>query len=374
MRIDRAFLEELVRNYNLGVPGRIPVPLTHTDDPSKNAGELVELSIEGDGTSLEDGLYGVLEIRRDDVADDIRNELIFDVSISFTDHYQDKESGANHGAVLLHVALVNNPYIKKMGSFKGLAEDLKQIFGAKTQVRALSETANQLKERSMSTVQNDRDFPVTVTFKDGDEETTAEVKPGEELKVNEDQVEAVKQQLSEAEAPKKEEEAPAGEEASGEPDEPADEQSGEDDSEDEGTELSESATLKKELRETQKLLRDKEIEEQYQTALSEGKVVPAQEDAFKGLAQALHGQTRSLSDGETQNLSELLAEFVAKTPKIVSLDDERGKTEEDAKDPMAKLPEETKQGLDKAGVSREDYAKYGARESVSINELASKEK
>src|SRR5262245_9588752 len=103
MRHDRAFMESLVRNFRAGIPGRIPVPLTHTDNPEYNTGELVELVIEGDGIELSDGLYGILEIRREDTAKDINDGLIFDVSISFTENYSDTQTGEIYGPTLLHV-------------------------------------------------------------------------------------------------------------------------------------------------------------------------------------------------------------------------------------------------------------------------------
>src|SRR4051812_48576196 len=79
MTIDRITLEEFVRNFKAGIPGRIPVPLTHTDDPQANTGELTDLTIEGDGSNVEDGLYGTLDIRRTETADAIRSDTIFDV-------------------------------------------------------------------------------------------------------------------------------------------------------------------------------------------------------------------------------------------------------------------------------------------------------
>jgi phage I-like protein len=368
MRIDRVFLETIVKNFKAGIPGRIPVPLTHTDNPEYNTGEVVELTIEGDGANVEDGLYGLLEIRREDTAEDIRNELIFDVSISFSPNYTDNENGALYGPTLLHTALVNNPYIKKMGGFTSLAEDLQKIFGEKMEVRSLSENAIS-KEITMTKVKNDREFAVEVVHTVDGKEVKNVLEPEQELELSEDQLEAVTKQLSEAVAPEADgDEGDAGDDA------------GDDQGEGEGDETNLSET-EKELRdarrrasEAEAKLRAADIDSTYQTALSEGKIVPAQEEAFRALAEAVHGQTRNLSDGETQNLSEVLADFIAKAPKVVSLDEENGKNADDTdKGPFASLSEESKQGLAKAGVSEADYVKYGARESVSINELRIKE-
>ncbi len=375
MRIDRVFLEQILRNFRSNIPGRIPVPLTHTNDPEKNTGELVDLIIEGDGTSLEDGLYGILEIRREETADDIRNELIFDVSISFSGNYVDTETGAQHGPTLLHVALVNNPYIKKMGGFKSLSEELQKFFGADLQVRSLSETAVK-KEPVMTKVKNEREFPVTLSYQVDGADVETELKPGDELELSEDQVEAVEKQLSEAEAPVSEDEE-AGEGESADAEEGAEgDQNDEGEAEEEDTNLSDDQRelhdARRELAEMKAEKRQGEIDKAYETALSEGKVVPAQEEAFRSLADAMFGQVRSLSDGTTQNLSEVFAAFVATMPKVIELDEEKGTTQSDDS-PTAKLSEETKQALAKQGISEEAYAKYGAKESISISELSKKE-
>lgn len=369
MRIDRVVLETMVRNFKNGIPGRIPVPLTHTDNPEYNTGELVDLYIEGDGANLEDGLYGVLEIRRADTAEQIKSETIWDVSISFADNYQDNETGALYGHTLIHVALVNNPYIKKMGSFTALAEDLKKIFGSKVAVRMLSESH---KENTMTKVKltNDREFAVTVTYKEGEEDVTVTLEAGQEIEVAEDQADAVQTIIAEATAPAAEEPAPEeGEEevvtppAAGEGDTPAAPAPSED------TNLSETARelaeTNRKLAEANQKLRAQDIEKIWQTNLSEGKLVPAQKEAFIALADALHGQTRTLSDGATQNLSELLAEFVSKTPRIVSLNQENGKIEDETKEQL----KDVKEGLQATGVTEERFLAMGGGQPVSAAEL-----
>jgi hypothetical protein len=372
MRIDAVFLAQLVKNFKAGVPGRIPVPLTHTDNPEYNTGELTDLTIEGDGSNIEDGLYGTLDIRRASTADDIRNDLIFDVSISFTDNYQDNENGALYGPTLLHVALVNNPYIKKMSPFTALAEMLSKQFGG-AKVHALSESTS--KETTMSKVKNDREFPVDVVYSQDGKDVEVTIEPGTEVEVPAEAVEAVQKLVAEAAAPEiqeTDEEKTAREAQEAEVARKAKEEldAAHKGDLDEDTNLSESAKLQRQLSEANAKLRAKEVDEQYQTARGAGKIVPAQEAAFRGLAEALHGQTRSLSDGKTQNLSELLAEFISKAPKVVSLDEENGAIEDDStKGPVEKLSDDQRKGLQAMRVSDEDYAKYGAKESVSINDL-----
>lgn len=367
MTIDRAVLETIVKNFQNGIVGRISVPLTHTDDPQYNAGECVALSIVGDGSTITDGLYGTIDIRRPQVAEDIKNELIWDVSICFTDNYQDNQTGAMYGPTLIHVALVNNPYIKKMNPFTALAEMISKQFGGAA-VHMLSESANSNKEITMSKVKNDRDFPVAVTYKNGDEDVNVTLEPGQEVEVPEAAVEGVQKSVSDAPAPKHEEteeEKNDRERREAAASNAADAKKAEDDKA-----LSEGAKAKRELAEAKAKLLDRDIDDTYQTALKAGKIVPAQETAFKALSLAVHGQTRSLSDGKTQNLSELLAEFVAKAPKVVALDDEKGKIDGDSKKgPIEKLSEEERKGLQAMRISDEDYAKYGSRQSVSVNEL-----
>lgn len=367
MRIDRVFLETLVKNYKNGVPGRIPVPLTHTDNPEYNTGELVDLTIEGDGAQLEDGLYGTLDIRRTETAEQIRNETIFDVSISFTDNYQDNENGALYGPTLLHVALVNNPYIKKMGGFTQLAEDLKKLFGAKFQYRMLSENAV-IKETSMSQLKNDREFPVELTYKNGEEDVTVTLAPGEEVEVSEDQVEDLQKVVAEAEAPVEDQKTEA--ELEAEAKAKADLENAEkgDIVEDDATKLSESEKTKRELAEAKAELRRRDVNTEYEKQLADGKIIPAQKDAYMALCDAVHGQSRQLSDGNTQPLTELLAEFVSKGVKQVALSEENGE-QDPVKGPLENLSEESKLGLKQMNVSEADYVKYGARENISINEL-----
>jgi phage I-like protein len=348
MRHDRAFMESLVNNFNNKVVGRVPVPLTHTDNPEYNTGELVGLSIEGDGSSLEDGLYGILDIRRTDTAKDIADGLLWDVSISFSTHYTDNQTGEDYGPTLYHVALVNNPYIKKMKPFAALSEMLKKQFGD-VEVYALSEQFNKENDMKLTKVSNTREFAIEVKYSDADKEVTATIEPGQEIEVAEDQAAAIETQLSEAkapEAPKKKKEKK--------------------------TELSDADKMKRELADARKELRTRDVEALYQTALSEGKVVPAQENVFKALANSLYGRTRNLSDGKTQNLSDLFTKFLAKAPKVVSFDESGKNTNDDDTDPVAKLSEEIKQGLAKTGTSPEDYVKYGSGESISISEIANK--
>jgi phage I-like protein len=348
MRHDRAFMESLVNNFNNKVVGRVPVPLTHTDNPEYNTGELVGLSIEGDGTSLEDGLYGILDIRRTDTAKDIADGLLWDVSISFSTHYTDNQTGEDYGPTLYHVALVNNPYIKKMKPFAALSEMLKKQFGD-VEVYALSEQFNKENDMKLTKVSNTREFAIEVKYSDADKEVTATIEPGQEIEVAEDQAAAIETQLSEAkapEAPKKKKEKK--------------------------TELSDADKMKRELADARKEIRNRDVEALYQTALSEGKVVPAQENVFKALANSLYGRTRNLSDGKTQNLSDLFTKFLAKAPKVVSFDESGKNTNDDDTDPVAKLSEEIKQGLAKTGTSPEDYVKYGSGESISISEIANK--
>lgn len=360
MRIDRVFLEQILKNYKAGIPGRIPVPLTHTDNPEKNSGEIVDLMIEGDGTSIEDGLYGIMEIRREETADDIRNELIFDVSISFSNNYVDTENGAQYGPTLLHVALVNNPYIKKMGGFTSLSEELEKFFGKGVEVRSLSETATS-KEIKMAKVTNDREFAVKVRhIVDGKEQET-ELAPGAELELSEEQVEAVTKQLSEAEAPK----AEGGEGDAGE---------GAGDGGDKNLSETERQLrdANRELSEMRAQKRADTIDKLYGDALNAGKIVPAQEESFRALCDELVDQTRNLSDGTQKNLSEVLTAFVDLMPRVIALNEEKGANGKDDS-PASKLSEETKQVLQKQGVAPEKAAELGMRESISINELAKKE-
>lgn len=392
MELDKEWATKVKANFDAKVIDRVPVPLNHTDDVSANTGEVVELQVE------DDALYGILEIRDWQTVGGIEDGLIFDVSISFDWNYVDTEKGQEHGPVLLHVALVNNPYLKGMTGFERTPEQIAQdnaeeaVWGDvgyltdfsqkhKRSAIMLSESkAKELREAMLVTVKNDKAFAVTITVKDEDGEPVEKVlQPGEEVQVPQDQSEDVLKTIAdatdgdggeeetaeekaareakeaeEAEAAKKkeEEDAAAAEEARKKQEE-------EDANLTDEEKAAKAAEAEKaELADLRKKNARHELSEKYQTLLSAGKITPAQKDKFMALAEA-HATTVQLSAGKTVSLSDAVADILMAGPQVVKFSEEgTQKTEEEeeaerkrkAEEDASKKPSETLSDQEKAGM------------------------
>jgi hypothetical protein len=110
-------IDNIIKNFKKKVIENVFVPLTHTNDPSKNAGEIVTLE------KTAEGLDAVIEIKDESIAEKIKKGLIKCVSASLDPNYRNKKTNTFAGPTLLHAALVSEPYIKGMGSFIPLAEE-----------------------------------------------------------------------------------------------------------------------------------------------------------------------------------------------------------------------------------------------------------
>lgn len=304
MELDKKWAEQVVKNFNSKIIDRVPVPLSHDDwDPSKNAGEVMKLEIK------EDGLYAYLDIRRQEVIDDINNGLIFDVSISFDWNYTDTAKGDEHGPVLLHVALVNNPYLKGMKPFEETAEEFSNKFSEalalSTKTSAIMLSEDKAKElKTMHKVKNDKEFAVSVTVTEDGEEVTKEIAPGEELEVAEDQVEAVTQAIADAVAPE------AGEENGDEAGE------GEENGEEEGEESEEEKTAAEQLSEARRELAKYKLSEKYESLLKAGKITPAQKDKFLELSE-IKNETVQLSENQV-SVIDIVSGILEAGPQVIS--------------------------------------------------------
>lgn len=377
MTFTREYFEQMAENFKKAVAGRISVPDYHANETTPegsraNTGEVVDLTVE------DDGLYAYLDIRNQEAAEGIDRDTIWDVSAKFTDNYQDTKHGIWHGPALLHVALVNNPYIKKMNPFTALADALHTKHGAA--VRALSEAPETLKEETMK-VTNTKDFPVEVKYTVDEKEVVVTLAPGEEHEVPTEEVATdVNAQIEAAEAPASEEteeektarEAQEAADAKAAEDAEAARKAEEDAKKGDTQELSDTA---RELAETKHKLAMRDINDSYKELLSQGKLVPAMETSYKQLSEAIAGQSRELSDGNTVSLSEALTSFIAAMPKIVALDDERGKTDEETheKAPWEKLSDAQREKLQASGITADSYNATGGKNGFSVADLNKKE-
>lgn len=353
--------KEVLENFKAKTVGRVYVPSSHTDDPDKNRGEVIDMFESDDGA----GIDAIIDIREAETVQKIEADLIWDVSIGFTMNWVTKE-GEEKGAAIYHVALVNNPYIEDMTPFEAFAK-ISEVCRAelahsyKASAIMLSRTGIK-KEFSMEnvTIKNDKEYPVEVTYKEGDEDKTVTIEAGAEIEVPEDQKDAVTQVIADSTAPEEEEdeETPEEKEAREKKEqEDADAEAAK--SEADKQKDAELARYKKENAE----FRKKQIEAEYAALLKEGKIVPAQEKAFKALAEARDSSVQfSNSKGKTvqKPVSELVTELFASAPKLVNFSEDsnngNGKPKGgEGETPYDRLSEKAKAGLQATNVSKERY-------------------
>lgn len=353
MVLDRKWAESIMKNFRDKVIPKIPVveghPKTSAELLAATRGELSGLSLE------DDGLYGELEIRDPATAEKIDNELIFDDSVSYHENYRDKASGAFVGPAFRHIGLVNDPYVKGMQPFQALSDDDANVI-------MLSE----MKESKVSKIKNEHDYPVTVTYTEDGAEKKETIQPGAEVEVPEAVAETVKTQVSEATKPETDEEKTAREEAeakaAADAKKEADEKAARDKAAAEGDKDAQLKQANEELAKAKADLSERDAKDAYTVALSEGKVVPAQEGSFKKLYSAASNTTVELSDGGTEPLSDVLAEFLKVMPKRVDLS-EQGTSGDDEKTPWQKLSPEQQEANRKMDISEAEYNKVNGPES-----------
>lgn len=321
MVLDKLFGKRLKENFDNGKYGVVAVPLGHPRNSSElaawNRGEMVDMEL------TDDGINAVIEIRDDETAKSIENRNIPDVSMGFEDNYLDKKTGKFVGPLLKHVGLVVDPYIKGMRRFVPLADEVPAIL--------FSDSQDYEKEDKTMTVKvkNDREFDVEITYAVDGENKTETVAAGAEIEVPEDQAEAVKQQIADAEAPK------------------------DNDKEDELSKREKAlADREAALAEKEAAAAKRDAEAKFNKLLSDGKVVPAQKDAFMALSEASSTEIH-LSDDETKTVDTLLSEFIEASPKL-NLTDEKGADGEGNGGGDEVQLSEDEQSLTDLGLSEED--------------------
>ena len=413
MKLDKSWAEKIKANFDNGTVGRVPVPVSHTNLASLNSGEVISLSVE------KDGLYATLDIRNAETSLQIEEGTIWDVSVAFDNEYVDKKSGKVAGPTLLHVALVNNPYLKGMKPFQALSE----AFGLNNKTNAIM-----LSERDFEMlikVKNDKDFDITVKYTENGEEKELVLKAGEEVEVEQEIADAITPQIADAVAPvEKTDEEKAAEAKAEEEKKVADEAEakkaeeekanaenhvdnagegegaktdGEGELADKGTvkcadcsgtgkladgakcttcdgsgmvapakkEMSNEEKLEKELSEAKKELARRDAETQFSDLLKDKKVVPAQKDLFMKLSEQNVTSVIALDDKTEKSVSAVVSELLRQGPAKFSLD-EKGTINGNKDDaPETNLSDADKAGMKALGVSEEDYAEV-AKENPQI--------
>lgn len=330
MVLDRAFGEKMKANFESRKYGVVAVPLGHPRTAQElaelNKGEMIDIEV------TDSGIDAVIEIRDPKTAESIENRNIPDVSMGFDENYLDKRTGKRIGPLLKHVGLVVDPYIKGMSQFVPLGDDMPaMLFSDQEVINTKEEEVNLVK------ITNDRVFDIEVKYIENEEEVTKTIKAGEELEVPEDQAEDVKKQIANAEAPKEEKE------------------------ESETPEFSEDEVKQKELadREAELTKREaelarKENEAKFNQLLADGKVVPAQKEAFMALSEVA-SQEIHLSDDETKTVDVLLSEFIDLAPKVGLTDELGADTDENGGGEKVELSEADRAYIARFGLDEAEY-------------------
>lgn len=317
MTLDEDWGNRIKENFDAGNLGsKVPVPLNHTDDVKANTGELVGVEVVAG-----DGLYGSLEIRDAETTEGLDNGLIFDVSISFVWDLVRQDNGKHYGPTLLHVALVNTPYLIGMSAFEKVGAALSKLNKSFKPVGlslnnggAIMLSRTKIKELANveeSTIKNDKDFDVTVTYKDGDEDKEVVVKAGEDVVVPTAVAEEVTTQIADAVKPEDEDDS-SNEDENKDDDANNDDDSNSDsndenadDEEDEDEKDPKKALAKANLRNAELT-----VEKRYGELLSAGKVIPAQKDRILGLAKLGAGVQLSTEAGKKIDLASVVFDIL----------------------------------------------------------------
>ena len=233
-----------------------------------------------------------------------------------------------------------------------------------------------------STIKNDRDFDVTVTYKDGDEDKEVVVKAGEEVVVPTTVAEEVTTQIADATKPEdedtsnedenKDDDANSDDDSNSDSnDENADDDSSEEEDEDE---KDPNKALAKERLKNASLT----VEKRYGELLSAGKVIPAQKDKILGLAKLGQGVQLSTESGKKLDLATVVFDIL-EAGNVKFSTDENGSNKEDenadndssndggANDDTDKKPSESLSEAELAG-----FKAVGA-DPAKMDELAEKD-
>lgn len=286
MTLDETWGNKIIENFNNNVLGSpVPVPLNHTNDVKENTGHVQSLeSIPGDG------LYGNLLIADEDTVQKLDKKVIFDVSISFDWNHKRTDDGKSYGPTLLHVALVNNPYLIEMNSFEKvgpalskLEESFKPVGLSFAGTNVILLSRDKMKELSV--------------METATEETETEEVTGEVTEPETEQTEETEEETSE-------------EETTEETAEVADPQ----------TELSRLRLENAEL----------QLSREYDQLLAEGKVIPAQKDKILSLAKLSQGVELSTDAGKKTDVTSLVLDILRSGTQQFSTEESGSSKEEEA--------------------------------------------
>jgi hypothetical protein len=343
MVLDDEFADEVIANFESGKYGAVSVPLGHPktdiEMAEMNRGEVLELK------KTDDGIEALIEIRDDETVEKIEKRLIPDVSMGFSEDYLDKKTGKRVGALLKHVGLVVDPYIKGMTKFVACGEDNACVLFSDKDFNEEGEGMKFVK------VENDRKFDIEIKYQLDGEEVIKVIAAGEELEVPEDEAENVEKQIADAEEPKE------GDESNGELTDDNEKVESNPETVNREAEVSkreaEIAHREQAVAWREREIARKEAELKFNQLLSDGKAIPAQKEAFLVLSE-LKNEEIHLSDESTKTVDVLLAEIFDSMPDMRLLS-ENGAGDENGEGGEVELTEEELAHIEKYNLNKDDY-------------------
>lgn len=113
-------LDSIVANFSNKVCDIVQFPLVtdsnaHSEDPLRNAGEVVRLQHEGDK------LYAYIDVRKEEALAAIKEKTLIGASAMMSLNYTDTRTGKKVGPTLLHVAGTNRPHVVELEDFELIA-------------------------------------------------------------------------------------------------------------------------------------------------------------------------------------------------------------------------------------------------------------
>jgi len=255
LQVDKEYVEKIVSNYEKSPFAPVVRGHVNNDEIAKNPYLIVNKNI-SDLSIKEDGLYANLDIDKDEI------QKYNDVSVRIDQDAVDHETGKPIGPALRHVALVPDPYIKGLAPFTELSEE-KGVLTIN-----LSEI-NIMKDDKTNTAEVDE----KATAEEAPEKEAPETKEAEEAAetVDASEMQSMRDRI---------------------------------------VELEEQATTR------DKEMARKNAEAKFTALLSEGKITPAQQDAYINLC-ANNSAVMELSEGKKSTLVEQLDELFSKAPVVV---------------------------------------------------------
>ncbi len=166
IKVDDEFVTKLKTNFNNKVCDIVQVPLAndkneHTEDPERNIGEVVDIQVENKK------LYAFIDVRDDKHAEKMGKTYLGASAMMHLD-YTDTNTGKKVGPTLLHACVTNRPYVTGL-------EDYQEI------VAATSDTSNGAVLLTTETETVDTQTPEDTEMSD-ESKTAQETKPSlEEL-------------------------------------------------------------------------------------------------------------------------------------------------------------------------------------------------